>query len=107
MEFIVAIKTWASSSIPAAIGSLLALYVGREKNAKMTRIELFAVFIFGVALAHYLGGAAIEYTKIDHISLTADAIKLTVGLLGMAVLTNIFDQVPIAITALRKKWMGE
>ena len=64
------------------------------------------MFCFGIALAHYLGGAAIEYSKIDAHSITSDAIKLTIGLLGMATITNIFAQLPLAIEGLRKKWTG-
>lgn len=106
MEFLIALKGWIGASIPAAIGSLLSLYVGREKTANMKRWELFLVFCFGIALAHYLGGAAIEYSVINPHSLTADAIKLTIGLLGMATITNIFAQLPLAIEGLRKKWTG-
>lgn len=92
--------------IPAAIGSLLSLYVSKEKTAAMQRWELFAVFMFGISLAHYLGGAAIEYSNIPPHGLISDAIKLTIGLLGMAVLTNVMTQLPYAVEALRKKWIG-
>lgn len=107
MEMLIALKAWLGATIPSAIGSLLSLYVSKEKTAKMKRVELFAVFIFGVALAHYLGGAAIEYSALNPHSITADAIKLTIGLLGMAILTNVMDQLPLAIAGLRKKWIGE
>lgn len=107
MEYLVAIKTWLSGLFPAAIGSALSLYIGKDKNSNMGKVELFAVFLFGIFIAHYLGGAGIEYSKIDHHSLTADAIKLTTGLIGMAVLTNLMVQIPLAFEAARKKWLGE
>ena len=107
MEALLAIKAWIGATIPAAIGSALSIYVSKEKTATMTKLELFCVFMFGIALAHYLGGAAIEYSRIDAHGLIADAIKLTVGLLGMATLTNVMIQLPLAIAALRKKWIGE
>lgn len=107
MEGFIAFKAWLGATIPAAIGSLLALYVGREKTSAMKRSELFFVFISGIALAHYLGGAAIEYSKIDPHSLIADSIKLTIGLLGMATITNVSAQIPLAIEGLRKKWTGQ
>lgn len=107
MEALIAIKGWLGATIPAAIGSLLSLYVSKEKTAAMKRSELFLVFCFGIALAHYIGGAAIEYSKIDAHGIIADAIKLTVGLLGMATLTNVMAQLPLAIEGLRKKWTGQ
>lgn len=107
MEYLIAVKAWLGGIVPAAIGSALSLYIGKDKNSAMGRYELFAVFLFGIMIAHYLGGAAIEYSRIDHISLTADAIKLTTGLIGMAVLTNLMVQIPLAFAAARKKWLGE
>ena len=108
MEALIAKLTgWIGAAIPAAIGSALSLYVSKDKTALMTRVELFVVFMFGIALAHYLGGAAIEYSNIKTDSIIADAIKLTVGLLGMSTLTNVMAQLPLAIAGLRKKWTGE
>jgi len=106
VEALLAIKGWIGAAIPAAIGSLLSLYVSKDKTANMKRWELFLVFCFGIALAHYLGGAAIEYSKIDPHSLTADSIKITVATFGMAIITNVFTQLPLAIEGLRKKWTG-
>lgn len=106
MEALLAIKGWLGAAIPAAIGSLLSMYVSKEKTAAMKRWELFFVFCMGIALAHYLGGAAIEYSKIDPHGIMSDAVKLTIGLLGMATITNIFAQLPLAIEGLRKKWTG-
>lgn len=106
MEALIALKGWIGATIPAAIGSLLSIYVSKEKTAAMKRWELFFVFCSGIALAHYLGGAAIEYSKIDAHGIIADAVKLTIGLLGMATITNVFAQLPLAIEGLRKKWTG-
>ena len=108
MEAIMAkITALLSGIIPAAIGSALSLYVGKDKNKAMGRVELFIVFLFGIFLAHYIGGFAIEYSDIDHASISADAIKLTTGLIGMAVVTNLMVQIPLAFEAARKKWLGE
>lgn len=107
MEALIALKAWLGATIPAAIGSALSLYVSKEKTASMSKLELMCVFMFGIALAHYLGGAAIEYSQLNEHGLIADAIKLTVGVLGMATLTNIMTQLPLAVEALRKKWIGE
>lgn len=106
MEGIIAkAGAWLFTVIPAAIGSALSLYLGKEKTALMTRMELLLVFAFGISIAHYLGGAVIEYSNVK-ISIIADAIKFTVGLVGMATLTNVMTQIPLAIAALRKKHLG-
>jgi len=108
VEAIIAkLTAWAGGIIPAAIGSALSLYVGKEKNRTMGRVELFVVFLFGISLAHFIGGAAIEYSDLKHDSFSADAIKLTTGLIGMAVVTNLMTQIPLAFNAARKKWLGE
>lgn len=108
MEALLAkLSSLAGGIIPAAIGSALSLYVGKEKNKALGRCELFLVFLFGIFLAHYLGGFAIEYSNIKHDSISADAIKLTTGLIGMAVVTNLMVQIPLAFEAARKKWLGE
>lgn len=100
------LTAWIGAIIPAAIGSLLSIYVSKEKTSKMEKWELFAIFMFGISLAHFLGGAAIEYSDLNAHSFIADAVKLTIGLLGMATLTNVMTQLPFAVEALRKKWIG-
>lgn len=105
-SFLAKAAAWFWTVIPAAIGSALSLYLGKEKTALMSRIELVLVFIFGISIAHYLGGAAIEYSSINKVSIIADAIKFTVGLIGMATLTNVLTQIPLAVTAIRRKYLG-
>lgn len=105
--FFVKVGGWIWSFVPAAIGSALSLYMGKEKTALMTKIELVLVFLFGISIAHYLGGAAIEHFAINKLSIISDAIKFTIGLIGMATLTNVLVQIPLAVTAIRKKWLGE
>lgn len=107
MEALLALKSWMISTLPAAIGSAISLYIGKDKTSKMRKAEVLCVFVFGVALAHYFGGATIEYNNIDPNTLTADSIKVSIAVVGMGVLTNIMIQLPIAVEALRKKWIGE
>lgn len=107
MEALIALKSWIVSTIPAAIGSAISLYIGKDKTSKMRKAEIICVFFFGVALAHYFGGATIEYNDIDPQTLTADSIKVAIAVVGMGVLTNVMIQLPIAVEALRKKWIGE
>jgi len=107
LESLIVIKGWIVAHVPAAIGSALSLYVSREKTANMRKIEIFGVFFAGIAIAHYIGGGAIEYSDISADSLIADSIKMTVGLIGMALVTNIVIQVPLVLSAIRRKWLGE
>lgn len=107
MEVFIAIKAWIGALFPAAVGSALSIYLGKEKSLMMSRIELFGVFFFGVIIAHYMGGAAIEYSHIPPQSMSADAIKFTTGLIGMATVASALIQVPLALVAFRKKWLGE
>jgi hypothetical protein len=103
--FLAKLSAWFWTIVPAAIGSALSLYMGKEKTAAMTRLELILVFLFGISIAHYLGGAAIQYSNITS-SILADAVKFTVGLIGMATLSHVLVQIPLAVTALRKKYIG-
>jgi hypothetical protein len=103
--FLTKLGAWFWSFIPAALGSALSLYFGKEKTLLMSRVELSMVFIFGISIAHYLGGSVIEYSGI-HISIIADAIKFTTGLIGMATLSHVLVQIPLAVTALRRKYLG-
>lgn len=106
MELLVAIKLWFISMFPAASGSALSIYLGRSKYVAMSKLERFAIFFFGILIAHYLGGGAIEYSNINPLSMTSDAIKFTVGIIGMAVVASAIINIPIAIDLLIKKYLG-
>jgi K+-sensing histidine kinase KdpD len=97
------LSAWFWTIVPAAIGSALSLYLGKEKTALMTKLELLLVFLFGISIAHFLGGAAIAYLAVT-VSIISDAIKFTVGLVGMAILSHVLEQSPLVVTALRKKY---
>lgn len=105
----VLVKIWGfiSNLFPAIIGSALSVFVGRSKTEHLTRAEIVATFGFGVIVAYTAGGAIIERFHIDANSLTASTIILFTGFMGMAALTEAHTQIPIAITALRKKFIGE
>lgn len=96
-----------SSLASAAIGSALSIYLQREKAEKMGKVEIALVFIFGVSIAHYLGGAAIEYWTVNPLSLVADAIKFTIGLFGMGMLSQAMIQIPDIVKAARKRFIGD
>ena len=103
----VKVWVWVVSLIPAALGSALSIFLGKEKMGGLTKLEIFCTFIFGVSLAHLLGGAAIEYWRINPLSFIASSIQVSVGFMGMAVLAEAKLQVPLAITAIRRKLLGE
>jgi hypothetical protein len=98
---------WLSALFPAAIGSALSIFLGADKMQQLSNFTKFTTFMFGVVLGHHVGGAAIEYWQINALSLTASSIQISVGFMGMAALAEAKIQIPIAITALRKKWLGE
>ena len=98
---------WLSALFPAAIGSALSIFLGAEKMQQLSTFTKMCTFMFGVVLGHQVGGAAIEYWHIAPLSLTASSIQISVGFIGMAALAEAKIQLPIAITALRKKWLGE
>lgn len=98
---------WLLAIFPAAIGSALSIYMHREKTSGMGNMERFTVFLFGISLAHYIGGAAIEYWNIQQNSYISDAIKLTIGFMGMAALAQFMVQLPEFVRAMRKRVIGE
>lgn len=105
METILAkIGAWFGAIFPAALGSALALFI--NKAQKLSKLDLILTFIFGINMAHILGGAAIEHWHIDPRSFIASAIQFTIGLMGMATLAQVMLQLPLVISGLRKKYIG-
>lgn len=106
-SLLVKLGSWLSALFPAAIGSALSIFLGAEKMKQLSNFTKFCTFVFGVVLGHNIGGAAIEYWRIAPLSWTASSIQISVGFMGMAALAEAKIQIPIAITAMRKKWFGE
>jgi hypothetical protein len=91
MEIILTkIMAFMNALLPPAVGSAVSIYIGREKALLMSKLELFIVFVLGICIAHYMGGATARYFDIDieKNSLIVDAIKLTIGIYGMAIFTE-------------------
>ncbi len=105
-SFLAKFGAWFWTLLPAAIGSALSLFLGKEKTESMKKTELVLTFLFGIAIAHWLGGAAIELSNLQKVTIIADAIKFTAGLIGMATLTNLLSQIPKIADALRRKYIG-
>lgn len=108
MESILA-KTcgWLWALFPAAVGSSLSIFLGKDKMQGFNKFEICCTFFFGVSLAHLIGGAAIEYWHINPLGFIASSIQVSIGFMGMAVLAEAKLQVPLAITAIRRKLLGE
>ena len=100
------IGAWVMSLVPAALGSALSIFLGKETK-EFSKFAIFFTFIFGISLAHLLGGAAIEYWQINPLSFIASSIQVSIGFMGMAVLAESKIQIPLAFAALRKKFLGE
>ena len=107
MESIMAkVWIWIISLVPAAIGSGLSLFLGKDTK-QLSYFVILSTFLFGIGLAHLLGGAAIEYWHIDPLSYIASSIQVSIGFMGMAILAELKLQLPVMISAIRKKFIGE
>lgn len=96
-----------SGFIAGAIGSVYAMYLNRANVERMSNLEKAFVFIIGVAIAHYVGGALVEYLSIKQDGIYADGVKFTVGLFGMRIIAEVNKQIVEWIIAFRKKVLGE
>lgn len=106
-SLLVKVGGWLWALFPAALGSSLSIFLGKDKMQEFSKMAIFCTFFFGVSLAHLLGGAAIEYWGIKPISFIASSIQVSIGFMGMAVLAEAKLQVPLAITAIRRKLLGD
>lgn len=106
MESLLVIKGWVLTHVPAFLGAGISLLVNKDKIKGMSNIEIYGIFFTGIILAHYIGGAIIEYYKIDPYSLTSDAITVTISAIGWSLLTVLISQLPAMFEAIRKKWFG-
>lgn len=82
---------WFTTLVPAIVGAAISLKLADETASYGKRL---LSFVGGVALAHYLGGAAIDYFDVDKASMLDDSIILTSGIFGMATVTELNKQVP-------------
>lgn len=97
------ILKWIAGIVPSAIGSALSL---KFSGCRGSILEILIMFVAGLCLSYYLGGATIEYFNIQHPSFVADAVKLTWGLFGMGVVNQLYIQIPEIFSALRRKFAG-
>lgn len=107
MEQVAALGAFFKSLLPgvfgAAVSDFIRLNITKEDATRQQRIF---TFIFGVVMAKVFGGAAIEFYKIPFDSWGGVAISVTCAMFGMAVVTQLFIQIPAIIEAARKKITG-
>lgn len=106
MEALVAKLGWVFGLLAAAAGSLFSLFIDESKTKSMSKITVAMTFFFGMGIGFLFGGAINEYFKIDPISFFAFANQWVVGMMGISALVEAKAQVKLAITALRRKFIG-
>jgi hypothetical protein len=96
------IKT-APEWVPAVFGAAISLrFLGNTINVW----QRWAAFAGGAVTAFYVGQGAAEYMHITTPKVASLMIFVS-GVAGMAVMQALFTEIPAAITALRRKWIGE
>jgi hypothetical protein len=81
---------WFSS----IFGSALALYFSRSKVAEMKKWEIFFVFIAGILIGHWIGGAIASHFSIAPSDIISDGVKLAMALTGMGFLAKLHEKAP-------------
>lgn len=104
MDWLITIKS-ISGWIAGAFGSALALFFSREKVSKMQRWEIIFIFIAGLLISHWGGGAIVEYFKIPIASISADGVKMTIGMIGMGIFAKLHETAPAIFSKWTSKWM--
>ena len=98
---------WFYNIFPLILGSAISVFVGRKKMQELSNFDIWCTFFLGIGIAYLAGAWAIEHWAVNPKSGTARAIYGAIAFMGMAVLTEAQIQIPLAITAMRKKWLGE
>lgn len=87
--------------LPGAIGAAISLRFmeGQWWNKMLS-------FASGVAFSYYIGNGMIEYLGIVG-KFTSTAILFTIGVFGLSIVNQLQQQIPDALRAARKRWIGE
>ena len=93
---------------PSIIGSFLAVITMKfspDVSLKTKLITGLIAFISGIAMSHYVGGIVIGiYPLLDPVA--QDGIKFTLGIFGLTIINNVYDQINPWLTSIRKKILG-
>ena len=105
------ITTWLSGVFPVWAGSIYAFI---SNNKELNKSKAWSTFFLGTYIAFIFSRGIIEKFDIDPLSYFAYSIHIVSGLFILQAIAQLIIQVPImlaelpvAIRALRKKWLGE
>ncbi|WP_059413454.1 MULTISPECIES: hypothetical protein [Cupriavidus] len=93
--------TWLKLGAGVLVGGLLSL-----RNLPGNRWQRAGSFILSIALGTIIGLAAIEYFHLDMRSWTAVLAVATSTAFGFAVAINAMQQIPEALKALMRRFLG-
>jgi hypothetical protein len=105
--FLAKLGGWLIGLIPAALGSAFSLFIDESKTKNLSKFIIFCTFGFGLIIGYIFGGAIADYFKISHDTFFAFSLKFTVGAMGIGTLVEVKGQIALAITAIRKRYLGE
>jgi hypothetical protein len=88
--------------LPGAVGSAIAL---RFNTADASSRDRALAFFAGVALGHYGGSALAHLYGLD--GPMADALRVAIGLFGLALVANVMAEIPALIAAARRRYLGD
>lgn len=94
---------WFIGLLPAIIGAAISLRLSSEKASYFQR---FLTFTAGVTVAHICGTAIVDYFHVAKDTMIDEAIVLVFGLFGMSTFTQVYNQIPAIVSAIRKKLTG-
>jgi NO-binding membrane sensor protein with MHYT domain len=98
------VGAWIYGLCPAILGATISMLSVKQEEP---RLMIGITLVLGIAVAHYLGNATIEYFAIPQESYMASSVILIYGLFGLATIREIFKQIPDFIKATRKRFIGE
>ena len=105
------ITTWLSGVLPVLAGSIYAFI---SNNKELNKSKAWTTFFLGTYIAFIFSRGIIENFGIDPLSYFAYSIHIVSGLFILQAIAQMFIQVPtivaeipVALRALRKKWLGE
>ena len=88
--------------IPGAAGAAVSLWF---RPASLSPLSLLWYLLCGGFVAHYIGGAIVEWRALD--GLIADAVKFVTGVHGLGFLVVINSQLPSFVASIRKRFIGD
>jgi len=101
-EPVIPVLAFLKTLIPGAAGAAVSLWF---KPASLSPLSLLWYLLCGGCVAHYIGGAIVEWRALD--GLIADAVKFVTGVHGLGLLVVINAQLPSFVASIRKRFVGD